>query len=139
MNRPEPEEARYIALGQRNAEIIDLFQRFCGNIRVEVMGGTGMLEAATGLPIGGGPNPGRLTIAIYGPSRPQSGPAVQSVEVDAEGRFRMRAAPGVNYPYIMQPDFNQRIENQNLRKEGVEVKAGEKTTVEFRIRPAAQP
>ena len=52
MDRPDPEEARYIALGQRNAEVIELFQRFCGNIRVEVSGGTGMLEAATGLPIG---------------------------------------------------------------------------------------
>ena len=52
MDRPNPEEARYIALGQRNAEVIDLFERFCGNIRVEVSGGTGMLEVATGLPIG---------------------------------------------------------------------------------------
>jgi hypothetical protein len=52
VDRSDPEEARYIALGQRNAEVIDLFQRFCGNIRVEVSGGTGMLEMATGLPIG---------------------------------------------------------------------------------------
>src|SRR5262249_5736986 len=66
-----------------------------------------VIDAATGLPIGGGPNPGRLTIAIYGPSRPQSGAAVQAVEVNAEGRFKIRAAPGVNYPYIMQPDFNE--------------------------------
>ena len=52
MDRSDPEEARYIALGQRNAEVIELFQRFCGNVRVQLMGGTGMLEAATGLPIG---------------------------------------------------------------------------------------
>jgi hypothetical protein len=52
VDRSNPEEARYIALGHRNAEVIDLFQRFCGNVRVEVSGGTGMLEAATGLPIG---------------------------------------------------------------------------------------
>ena len=52
MDRSDPEEARYIALGQRNAEVIEFFQRFCGNIRIEVSGGTGMLEAATGLPIG---------------------------------------------------------------------------------------
>jgi hypothetical protein len=39
-------------LRQRNAEVIDLFQRFCSNVRVEVTGGTGMLEVATGLPIG---------------------------------------------------------------------------------------
>ena len=52
MDRSDPEEARYIALGQRNAEVIEFFQRFCGNIRIEVSGGIGMLEAATGLPIG---------------------------------------------------------------------------------------
>ena len=52
MDRSNPEEARYIALGQRNAEVIEFFQRFCGNIRIEVSGGIGMLEAATGLPIG---------------------------------------------------------------------------------------
>ncbi len=52
MDRSDPEEARYIALGQRNAEVIEFFQRFCGNVRVQLMGGTGMLEAATGLPIG---------------------------------------------------------------------------------------
>jgi hypothetical protein len=48
----DPEQANYLALGQRNAEIIELFERFCGNVRVEVTGGTGMLEAATGLPLG---------------------------------------------------------------------------------------
>ena len=51
MDRSDPEQARYIALGQRNAEVIEFFQRFCGNIRIEVSGGTGMLETATGLPI----------------------------------------------------------------------------------------
>ena len=52
MDRADPEKARYLALGQRNAVAIELFGRFCGNVRVEVMGGTGMIEAATGLPIG---------------------------------------------------------------------------------------
>ena len=51
MNQADPEEAHYLALGQRNAEAIELFGRFCGNVRVEIMGGRGMLEAATGLPI----------------------------------------------------------------------------------------
>ncbi len=51
MNQADPEEAPYLALGQRNAEAIELFERFCGNVRVEIMSGRGMLEAATGLPI----------------------------------------------------------------------------------------
>ena len=52
MNQADPETAHYLALGQRNAEAIELFERFCGNVRVEAMSGAGMLEAATGLPIG---------------------------------------------------------------------------------------
>ena len=52
MDQTDPETAHYLALGQRNAEAIELFGRFCSNIRVEVMSGRGMLEAATGLPIG---------------------------------------------------------------------------------------
>jgi hypothetical protein len=48
----DAEGARYLAMGQRNAEVIELFERYCGNIRVEVTGGTGGLEAVTGLPIG---------------------------------------------------------------------------------------
>ena len=48
----ESEQERYIAIGRRNAEVIGLFEQFCANIRVEVTGGTGMLEVATGLPIG---------------------------------------------------------------------------------------
>jgi hypothetical protein len=51
MDQADPEEAHYLALGQRNAEAIELFERFCGNVRVEIMSGRGMLEAATGLPI----------------------------------------------------------------------------------------
>ncbi len=52
MDRADPEAAHDLALGRRNAETIELFERFCGNVRVEVMSGTGMLEVATGLPIG---------------------------------------------------------------------------------------
>ena len=52
MGRADAEGTAALALGQRNAEVIELFGRYCANVQVEVMGGTGMLEAATGLPIG---------------------------------------------------------------------------------------
>jgi hypothetical protein len=52
MSLADAEGARALALGQRNAEVIELFGQYCANVRVEVMSGTGMLEAATGLPIG---------------------------------------------------------------------------------------
>lgn len=41
-----------------------------------------------------------LRIGIYGPSRPRSGAAIESTGVQADGSFRIRAAPGKNYVYI---------------------------------------
>lgn len=52
MDQEDPERARAVALGRRNAEVIELFERFCRNVRVEVTGGTGTIELDTGLPIG---------------------------------------------------------------------------------------
>lgn len=42
-----------------------------------------------------------LRVAHYGPARPRTGAAVTSVEVDADGTFRLRVAPGWNYVYLM--------------------------------------
>ena len=52
MGLADAEAEHALALGQRNAQVIELFGRYCANVRVEAMGGTGMLEAATSLPIG---------------------------------------------------------------------------------------
>ncbi len=48
----DPAIAQTVALGQRNAEVIELFERFCRNVRVEVLGGVGLVEQQTGLPVG---------------------------------------------------------------------------------------
>jgi hypothetical protein len=77
-----------------------------------------------------------LQVAVYGPARPKSGAAVQSCEVDALGRFRIRVPPGRNYPYLVPPDFRMRMQQgETLFEEGVKVKAGETVQLEFRIRP----
>ncbi|MGU2444172.1 hypothetical protein ACTXHA_27545 [Burkholderia cenocepacia] len=39
-------------VGQRNQEVKILIQNWCGHARIEKAGGTGMIEAATGFPIG---------------------------------------------------------------------------------------
>jgi hypothetical protein len=52
VDQEDPERARAVALGRRNAEVIELFERFCRNVRVELTGGTGTVELDTGLPIG---------------------------------------------------------------------------------------
>jgi hypothetical protein len=43
---------RAIQIGEENAVILKLCQNFCANLQVERFGGTGMIEVATGLPIG---------------------------------------------------------------------------------------
>ena len=43
---------------------------------------------------------GRLAVGLYGPSRPRSGAAIESVRVGKDGTFRIRAAPGRNYIYF---------------------------------------
>ena len=52
MGLADAEAEHALALGQRNARTIELFERYCANVRVEVMSGTGWLEAASDLPIG---------------------------------------------------------------------------------------
>lgn len=43
---------RAIEDGRRNQEVKELIQNWCGHARVEKFGGTGLIEAQTGLPIG---------------------------------------------------------------------------------------
>ena len=43
---------RTVEVGQRNQEVKVLIQNWCGHARIEKFGGTGMIEAATGFPIG---------------------------------------------------------------------------------------
>jgi len=41
-----------VEVGQRNQEVKVLVQNWCGHAKIEKFGGTGMIEAATGFPIG---------------------------------------------------------------------------------------
>lgn len=41
-----------IAAGERNKEVMELIRNWCRHARVEKLGGTGLIEAQTGLPIG---------------------------------------------------------------------------------------
>jgi hypothetical protein len=55
VNRYDQMEERALALGERNADAIELVRKHCANARVEhdPMGGISMLEQMTGLPISG--------------------------------------------------------------------------------------
>jgi beta-lactamase regulating signal transducer with metallopeptidase domain/protocatechuate 3,4-dioxygenase beta subunit len=59
----------------------------------------GVVIDAAGNPVAKTSHGKLVQIGIYGPSRPRSGAAIQSTTVDAKGYFRIRAAPGANYPY----------------------------------------
>ncbi|UOB57804.1 hypothetical protein MRS60_26795 [Burkholderia pyrrocinia] len=48
----ERDYQRTVEVGQRNQEVKVLIQNWCGHARIEKTGGTGMIEAATGFPIG---------------------------------------------------------------------------------------
>lgn len=48
----ERDYLRTVEVGQRNQEVKVLIQNWCGHARIEKFGGTGMIEAATGFPIG---------------------------------------------------------------------------------------
>jgi beta-lactamase regulating signal transducer with metallopeptidase domain/5-hydroxyisourate hydrolase-like protein (transthyretin family) len=87
-----------------------------------------------------GSKPGRrLRVASYGPGHPKSGAACQSSEVDERGHFRLRVAPGVNFPYIMQLGIWERTQKREYYQQGIEVKAGEVAVLEFRILPTKPP
>lgn len=48
----ERDYLKTVEVGRRNQEVKILIQNWCGHARIEKFGGTGMIEAATGFPIG---------------------------------------------------------------------------------------
>lgn len=48
----ERDYLRTVEVGRRNQEVKVLIQNWCGHARIEKFGGTGMIEATTGFPIG---------------------------------------------------------------------------------------
>lgn len=94
-----------------------------------------VVDAASGGAITGTPDR-PLYVANYGPGRPKSGAGCQSTKVDENGWFRLRVAPGLNFPYIMTPDLWNRTDGKAEFQAGVEVKEGEATKLTFRVVPA---
>ncbi|MHC4117728.1 MAG: M56 family metallopeptidase [Planctomycetota bacterium] len=78
-------------------------------------------------------------IAIYGPSRPKSGAAVQISRIREDGTFRIRVAPGRNYIYL-RPGENWRREQAAVTPPSrwVEVAEGQTVEVDFKIRKYSQ-
>ena len=72
-----------------------------------------------------------ISVGSYGPHRPRSSAAIISTETDAEGRYRLRVAPGVSYVYIA-GEFDDYL----MPAQGVDITlhSGEIKTQSFRLR-----
>jgi hypothetical protein len=75
---------------------------------------------------------GTIHIALYGPSRPRSGAAVELARVNSDGTYRIRVPPGENYPYLYEGITNDRREP--FKSPPIVVKPGETTTLDFNVR-----
>ena len=84
----DPEEARYLALGQRNAEVISSSSGTAATSGSRSSGGTGMLEAATGLPIGTSSVPLHVRLRQRGLQH----------DLEDRGRVLRAALPGMRHP-----------------------------------------
>lgn len=70
-------------------------------------------------------------IAWYGPSRPTSGAACELTKIKDDGTFRMRVPSGTNRPYFRSLRWDA-VSNR-FYDDGVTVKEGETTRIEFRV------
>lgn len=94
-----------------------------------------IVDAKTDEPISHTESGQQLTVGVYGPARPKSSGGVNIGYVADDGRFRIRVAPGMNYPYIMISDIRQRTEGDDLYEKGIEVGDGEIVSLKFRVLP----
>ncbi len=91
-----------------------------------------VVDATTGEAVVSTPDR-RPYIGCHGPARPKSGAAVQSIQADENGKFKLRVPPGLNFPYIMNPNFWKRTDGQPEFDNGIEVKSGKSTELIIRV------
>ena len=77
----------------------------------------------------------RISVATYGPARPTSGAAVQSCEVDDQGRFRLRVPAGTYQPYICGELRSCPWQPAGFEVNSVELQDGQTRHVEFHVLP----
>ena len=83
----------------------------------------------------------RITIGLFGPANPARlgiiSPEARAV-VDEQGRFKLRAAAGENFPYLVN-ERGQRMAWDTLKQPAVVVHEGETTHYDMLITPEATP
>jgi len=96
-----------------------------------------VLNSMTGEPIFLNQNDDSIGIGLYGPSSPRYraiSPIVLT-EVDEAGRYRLRAAPGENYPYFVNQQ-GDRMAWDTQKQSPVLVKSGEITEYDMLVTPS---
>lgn len=91
-----------------------------------------ILDASTGQPVQPGPT---ADVAVYGPSRPRSGAAVDVAKVRPDGTYRLRVAPGDNFVYLRCGDGYEAVGQGEI----VEVAAGRERVVDFTVQRRPPP
>lgn len=84
----------------------------------------------------------RLQIFLNGPSRPGKRRGFEEAcDVDDDGRFRIRVAPGRNFPSLLSsaPKLWERTERKDEFEKGIEVQEGETIQLLFRVLPEKSP
>lgn len=95
-----------------------------------------ILNTATKLPITKTDRGDPIALGLLGPSRPE-GPAIHPERlalVDETGRFTLRAAPGQNFPYLVNTR-GDRMAWDTKEQPAIVVKAGETTAYDMLVTP----
>ncbi len=97
-------------------------------------------NTATGQPVSTSDQGGPITIGLFGPSEP-GGRVISPIPlatVDAKGRFKLRAAPGENFPFFVNT-HGVRMAWDTKQKPAAIVKEGETTSYDMLITPPQTP
>ena len=99
-----------------------------------------VIDASTGAPIAGDRRGEPIALSLFGPSRPM-GKTIASVRMawtDSAGRFVIRAAPGDNFPYLVNFQADRMAWN-TTEQAAVKVKSGETTRYDMLVTPKVSP
>ncbi len=93
-----------------------------------------VLDPSTGQPVSHNERNWRITLGLFGPARPRGKLLSSTVlaEVSDDGRFVMRAAPGENFPYLINTRGTRTIFDTH-RQAPVVVEAGKTVQVDVEL------
>jgi protocatechuate 3,4-dioxygenase beta subunit len=129
-------------------EAIDSFEAVAGQAKTApdlrlVHGGLivgRVIDKDTGLPVDPENDP-RLTdqfhrpdVAFYGPSRPRSGAACETVPIQRDGSFRLRTALGKTWVYVRMGLVGEWSSECSVRGGNIYVAEDQTVEIEFRVR-----